>query len=298
MSPSKQGTFCAILAFSMWGFFPLYFKSIEHISPLVILACRIIWSAVLLILIVTFLKQWQSLLALVKKKQQFFVLLTTAILIGVNWGFYVWAINNGYVFEASLAYFINPLINVFLGSVFLSEKLRSAQWFAVFLAVVGVTIETVALGQIPWIALTLSCAFGLYGLLHKQMQVDSISGLSVETFLLLPISLVYVIYLWQVEPSVASSPASWSLQDWLLLVAAGPVTVIPLLAFTMAAHRITLTALGFMQYITPTILFLLAALVYQQDYSVAKLLTFVFIWVALVIISIDAIKYRRRLSAS
>lgn len=296
MSSDKQGGYCAIIAFSIWGFFPIYFKSLEHISPLVILACRIIWSAVLLILLVIVFRQWRSVLGLIKNKRQLLLLSITTVLIGVNWGFYVWAVNNDFIFEASLAYYINPLINVFLGYVFLAERLRATQWFAVTLAVIGVSIETISHGQIPWIALTLSVIFGLYGLLHKQMKVDSISGLSVESLLLMPISLCYVLYLWQVEPSLPSSPASWSVQEWLLLAAAGPITVVPLLLFTMAAHRISLASLGFVQYITPTLLFLLAAFVYQQEYSPIKLFTFVFIWLGLMVMSIDAFNYRRRIS--
>lgn len=293
MSSEKQGRLFAVIAFSLWGFFPFYFTSIEHISPVVILACRVIWSAVLLCLIISLMRQWPSVISVFNNKQQCSLLFCTAVLIGLNWGFYVWAINNGYIYEASLAYFINPLLNIFLGYIFLAERLRKVQWFAVLLAVIGVTIETFTLGKIPWIALTLSIFFGLYGLLHKKMPVDSISGLSIETFLLLPISMTYVIFLWQVEPLNTSSPNNWSLRDWILLAAAGPVTVIPLLSFTIAARRITLTTLGFLQYITPTILFLLAALVYEQDFTIVKLVTFLFIWVALIIISIDAINNRR-----
>ena len=295
MSSDKEGSCCAIIAFSIWGLFPLYFKSLEHISPLVILSCRIIWSAVLLILLIIVLRQWRQVLDIVKDKQQLLLLFITTVLIGVNWGAYVWAINNDYIFEASLAYYINPLINVFLGYVFLTERLRATQWFAVLLAVVGVSIEAIVYGQVPWIALMLSSVFGLYGLLHKKMQVDSIAGLSIEAFLLMPLSLFYVIYLWQAEPLAVSSPANWSLKEWFLLAAAGPVTVIPLVLFTMAAHRISLASLGFVQYITPTLLFLLAAFVYQQSYSPVKLLTFVFIWCGLMIMSIDALHYHRRL---
>ena len=297
MTADKQGSVYAIIAFTMWGFFPFYFKSLEHISPLVILACRIIFSVILLFLLVTLLRQGGSVLRALSDKRHLFLLSLTAILIAVNWGVYVWAINNNYVFESSLAYYINPLINVFLGYVFLAERLRITQWFAVGLAFIGVSIETVALGQIPWIALVLSGAFGLYGLLHKKIQVDSIAGLSIETVLLMPIALLYLVFLWQVEPTASSTPSLWSLQDWLLLAAAGPVTVAPLLFFTMAAKRISLASLGFVQYITPTILFLLAALVYQQEYSPLKLLTFVFIWLGLIIMAIESLLYHRRTRA-
>ena len=297
MTADKQGSVYAIIAFTMWGFFPFYFKSLEHISPLVILACRIIFSVILLFLLVTLLRQGGSVLRALSDKRHLFLLSLTAILIAANWGVYVWAINNNYVFESSLAYYINPLINVFLGYVFLAERLRITQWFAVGLAFIGVSIETVALGQIPWIALVLSGAFGLYGLLHKKIQVDSIAGLTIETVLLMPIALLYLVFIWQVEPTASSTPSLWSLQDWLLLAAAGPVTVAPLLFFTMAAKRISLASLGFVQYITPTILFLLAALVYQQEYSPLKLLTFVFIWLGLIIMAIESLLYHRRARA-
>jgi len=296
MTADKKGSVYAIVAFTMWGFFPFYFKSLEHISPLVILACRIVFSVVLLSVLVILLRQWRKVVSAIRDKRHLFLLSLTAILISINWGCYVWAINNNYVFESSLAYYINPLINVIFGYVFLAERLRIAQWLAVVLAVIGVSIETFAHGQIPWIALTLSVAFGLYGLLHKKMQVDSIAGLSIETMLLMPIALLYLVFLSLAEPANLSSPGLWSLKDGLLLAAAGPVTVVPLLLFTMAAHRISLVSLGFVQYITPTILFLLAALVYEQEYSPLKLLTFVFIWLALIIMGVESLIYRRRRS--
>ena len=220
--------------------------------------------------------------------------MVATLLLASNWGIYIWSVTSNQLFEASLGYYINPLVNVVLGFVVLQERLRPIQWLAVLLAAIGVGIQMVNLGKLPWIALALGFSFGFYGLIHKQIDIDEIPGLFVETLLLLPLALLFLGYLGLEK----MGPVNWSVNDWWLLALAGPVTVTPLLLFTAAARRITYTSLGFFLYITPSMLFLLASLVYKEPFSLAKLITFVFIWTALFIISIDAIRQQRLKAAT
>ncbi len=295
MPRSQQGSLLAILAFTLWGGFPFYFKAVTHIEPLEVLANRILWATICLLLLIVYLKRyWQILANILRNKNNRIYLTFTTLLIASNWGFYIWAVDNNRLFEASLGYYINPLFNVFLGFILLNEKLNKTQWSAVMLAAIGVSLQIISLGKVPWIALVLAVSFGLYGFFHKKMNIDSIPSLFIETCLLLPVALLYLAWLaigsesLSVEPSVG--PLSWSRQDWLLLSLAGPVTIIPLLLFTAAAKRITYSALGFFQYITPSILFLLALFYYREPFSNIQLITFILIWLALLILSVDRIK--------
>jgi len=264
---SKQGALFAIAAFGFWGAFPFYFKLITHIAPLEVLANRIIWSALCLFFLLFLLKKyWHSLIGIFLNKHYLFYLMISTFLIATNWGVYIWAVDTNQLFEASLGYYINPLFNVFLGFLLLKETLNRNQWFAVILAAIGVSIQIVTLGQFPFIALTLAISFGLYGFIHKKMAVDVIPGLFVEVLLLLPLALIYLGWLTISIDSGNFGPLSWSIDDVLLLMLAGPVTIIPLLLFTAAAKRITYSALGFFQYITPTTLFLLALFFYQEPF--------------------------------
>ncbi len=289
MTHSREGGFLAVAAFVLWGAFPLYFKMLAHIDPLEVLANRVIWSAFSLFVLIVLLKYWNRLLPVFRDFRQMLSLLAATLLIATNWGVYIWAVTNDYIFEASLGYYINPLFNVFLGYLLLHEKLRRLQWLAVAIAAIGVSIQIVILGKLPWIALILAASFGLYGFIHKKITVNAISGLFIETILLLPIALIFLSIL-----SVDQlGPLVWTLKDWLLLMAAGPVTIIPLLLFTAAAKRINYSTLGFFQYIAPSILFLLALFFYKEPFSLSTLLTFVLIWLALIIFTIDSLHYKK-----
>jgi len=291
MSPSQRGGLLAVAAFAFWGAFPFYFKLVTHIGPLEVLANRIVWSTVCLFFLLFILKKyWHVFVGIFLNKTQLMYLTVSTLLIATNWGVYIWSVDTNQLFEASLGYYINPLFNIFLGFVLLKEVLNRTQWFAVALAAMGVGIQIVALGKIPWIALTLAISFGLYGFIHKKMAVDVIPGLFVEVLLLLPVALVYLGWLMLSAESATVGPTSWSASDWLLLLLAGPVTIIPLLLFTAAAKRITYSALGFFQYITPTTLFLLALFFYQEPFSITTLFTFMLIWAALAVLSFDGIK--------
>ncbi len=289
MTRSQHGGVLAIAAFVIWGLFPLYFKLVSHISALEILSNRIVWAAVCLFVLLFILKRWQDVIAIISDRKKIGYLIISALLIVTNWGVYIWSVNTNNIIEASLGYYINPLVNILLGFALLKEKLRSLQWLAVLLAVVGVSIQLITFGKIPWIALLLAFSFGLYGFVHKNINVGSVPSLSIETAILLPIALVFLSFL----SSNNTGPVVWSLNDWLILMLAGPVTIIPLLLFTGAAKRLNYSTLGFLQYIAPSILFLLALFLYDESFSLSKLITFIFIWSALFLLTIDMLKDQR-----
>jgi chloramphenicol-sensitive protein RarD len=286
MTRSQQGGLLAASAFILWGLFPLYFKLISHISALEILSNRIIWAAVGLFFLLFIVKRWHDVLAIIRNPKQIMYLMFSTLLIVTNWGVYIWSVNSNNIIEASLGYYINPLFNILLGYFLLKEKLRSLQWFAVCLAAIGVSIQLVTYGEVPWIAFTLAISFGLYGFVHKKINVGSVPSLFIETIILLPIAIIFLSFL----ASKNTGPVLWSLNDGLLLMIAGPVTIIPLLLFTGAAKRINYSTLGFLQYISPSLLFLLALFLYDEPFSFAKLITFIFIWFALLLLTIDMLK--------
>jgi chloramphenicol-sensitive protein RarD len=286
MTRSQQGGLLAASAFILWGLFPLYFKLISHISALEILSNRIIWAAVGLFFLLFIVKRWHDVLAIIRNPKQIIYLMFSTLLIVTNWGVYIWSVNSNNIIEASLGYYINPLFNILLGYFLLKEKLRSLQWFAVCLAAIGVSIQLVTYGEVPWIAFTLAISFGLYGFVHKKINVGSVPSLFIETIILLPIAIIFLSFL----ASKNTGPVLWSLNDGLLLMIAGPVTIIPLLLFTGAARRINYSTLGFLQYISPSLLFLLALFLYDEPFSFSKLITFIFIWFALLLLTIDMLK--------
>ena len=289
MRRSQQGSMLAIAAFTLWGAFPFYFKLVSHFTPLEILANRIIWSLLALALLLICIRQWHKVRSVFIHKQYLALLTFATVLIATNWAVYIWSVTSSQLFEASLGYYINPLVNVFLGFTLLQERLRGLQWLAVILAALGVLIQIVNLGELPWIALVLAFSFSLYGLIHKRIEVEAIPGLLVETMLLFPIAIGYLAVLMFQQVG----PQQWDQADWLLLSVSGPVTIIPLILFTAAAQRIAYTSIGFIQYITPSLLFLLAGWFYHEPYDELTLLTFGFIWLALLLFSLDAIHHRK-----
>lgn len=281
----KMGCFCAVAAYSLWGVAPLYFKQIEFIPAQEILMHRILWSLLLLTLIVCAMRQGPQLYALLKQPKQVGALLGTALILGGNWGLFIWAVNNDHLLDASLGYYINPLLNVLLGVVFLEERLRKFQWFALSLAAIGVLIQLVTYGSIPWIALLLGCSFALYGLFRKKLMVDAMIGLFVESLLLAPVALFYW---WQFAESSAANFFENTFFLNAYLIAAGFVTTVPLLFFIAAAKHLQLSTLGFFQYIGPSFMFVFGIYLYNEALTEAKLLTFAFIWSALILYSLDA----------
>jgi chloramphenicol-sensitive protein RarD len=288
---ARQGVLLAVGAYTMWGIAPIYFKSIAEVSPLEILSHRVFWSFFLLAALLHFGRQWRSVRDIIKNKTKMMYLVTTAILVGANWLIFIWAVTSNHMLDASLGYYINPLINVLLGMVFLGERLRKLQWFAVALAACGVLVQLIVFGSVPVVAIALAMSFGFYGLLRKKVSVEAQTGLFIETLVMLPAASIFLFF-------IASTPTSnmfenpWQLNT--LLIVAGVITTLPLLCFTGAATRLKLSTLGFFQYIGPSLMFLLAVLIYGEPFTSDKAITFAFIWGALVVFSFDGLRNNRK----
>lgn len=275
----------AIFAYSMWGFAPIYFKQLLSIPATEILMHRVVWSIGVLCFLVIGLRGIAKIRAAILSSKVMKTLLIAGLLLGFNWLLFIWAVNNNHMLEASLGYYINPLINVFLGRLFLGEVLRPLQKVAVVVAIAGVLILLFSYGRLPWIALTLALSFSVYGLLRKQVAVDSIPGLFIETLMMLPAAIVY--WIWFADVSGDFSQNSTHLN--VLLMCAGIVTTAPLLCFTAAARRLRYSTVGFLQYIGPTIMFCLAAFMYNEPLSTPRLATFIFVWSALALFTYDSV---------
>ena len=284
---NKSGVINAISAYAMWGLAPLYFKLLENVSAPEILVHRIIWSFILLIVVILAMGHWRKVQQIIVQPKTIAWLLLTSLVLAINWLIFIWAINNDQILEASLGYFINPLFSVALGMVFLGERLRKWQLIAVLLALVGVVIQLVSLGTIPVIALGLAGSFGIYGLLRKKLMVESVPGLLIESALMLPLALLYW---WMFMDSPTSDMMANSSELNITLIAAGFVTTAPLLCFTAAAKRLSLATLGFFQYLGPSLMFVLAIVLFNEALIFEKLLTFIFIWSAIAIYSWDSIR--------
>ncbi|TBR38161.1 EamA family transporter RarD [Marinomonas agarivorans] len=284
---SKSGLIIAFSAFFLWGITPIYFKWVEYENPLDIVANRVLWSALLLGIILTVMAKWQLVKQTILSFKTLKILVCTTILIGTNWLVFVYAVSTDRMLDGSLGYYINPLVNVLLAYLFLGERLRKIQWLALALAMVGVAIQVVGVGYLPWISIVLALSFGFYGLLHKKSQIDSFTSLFVETSILLPFGLLFMGYLFQ----IGEGPATRELSGWIILILSGPITTVPLLLFSIAAKKVTLSTIGFFQYIAPSMVFLLAVFVYGEALTLAKAITFLFIWAGLALYVFDSIVY-------
>ena len=285
------GLIYAASAFLIWGLSPLYWKALGAVPALEIIAHRVVWSFLFLMGLILLQRRWSEFAEILKSGRMLLTLMLTAILVSANWLLYIWAVNNNHMLQASLGYYINPLVNVVLGMLFLRERLRRPQILAVMLAAGGVLYLTTAYGEFPWIALTLALSFGLYGLIRKVAPVGALVGLAVETMLLSPPALIYLIHLNSQE---ADTILRVSLKLDLLLIGCAPLTAAPLLFFTLGAKRLYLSTLGLMQYIGPSGMFLLAIFYYNEPFSTTQIWTFAMIWAALGIYSTDSVIYYRR----
>ena len=283
---TTQGIITALVAFLLWGNFPLYFKELSHYDAIEVIVHRVVWTFVLL-LIVLMLSRRTAWLGVIRHQPKWLgITFIAALLIGTNWLTYVWAVTHDQVLEASLGYFINPLMGVALSLVFLKEKLRSLQKIAVLLAAIAVGIQVVWLGGLPWVSLLLALSFSVYGIIQRQTPFDAIDGLFLETALLLPLCL-----LWLSQAGVASSSLDlWMSADIWLLMLSGPITLIPLLLYNKSTKMVSFTLLSFMGYLTPSIVFLLAVFLYKEPFSLQNIIVFGLIWTALAIFSIDLLK--------
>ena len=276
----------------MWGLFPLYFALLDQVAPLEVVAHRIIWTLVFLIIVISIARNWASVKRALNRRT-LLILLGAAVFISINWLVYVYAVATDQVVQASLGYFVNPLISVALGVILLRERLRRMQWIAVGIALVAVAVLTISYGALPWISLTLGFSFGMYGLLKKLANVGSTDSLVIETAALAPFALA-LMGVWEAQGRAAFVLDGWQISVLLLLL--GPVTALPLLAFGGAATRIPLSTLGVLQYITPILQFAIGVFIFNEAMPASRWLGFVFVWSALVIFSTDAYRHSRRRS--
>lgn len=281
----RLGFLCCLGCYTIWGCLPLYFRALDHIAPAEMLAHRIIWSVPTGLILIAIARNWAQLRAALTRQHMMW-LTVSALLIGVNWLVYIWAVSQERVMEASLGYYINPLVNVLIGAVFFAERLRPAQWAAVGLASIGVAIMTSALGYIPWVALVLCFTFAFYSIIRKQVQVDSRAGFVVEAALLAPLAMLWLGWFVGQPGGRLMGDGGW---DIPLLLVSGPITAVPLILFAIAAKRLRLSTIGMMQYLGPTLQFLISVLVFKEVFGLTHAVAFAFIWTALIVFTIDSL---------
>ena len=288
MSNEKtKGVIYAIAAYTLWGVLPVYWKLIDSVFSMEILSNRIVWAFVFTIVIIGVTKQWEELKLIARDKKQMLYIFIASILIAFNWGLYIWAVNSDKIVDASLGYYINPLLAVVLGVVIFKEKLSFLQGGALFIAFIGVIIKTMQYGKIPWISLGLAISFALYGATKKLIKANSIVGLTLETIMLTPAALAYIGVR---QLSGVGAFQKEGIVVILLLMGAGIVTAVPLLLFASGARRLPMSVLGFTQYISPTISLVIGIFVYHEGFTAIDVVGFCFIWVALVMYSISQIR--------
>jgi len=283
----NSGVLYALMAYVIWGLFPLYFKALEQIPSLQILAHRMVWSLLVVALLLAVLKRWSWLNVLREQPAVLVRFALSALLLSSNWGIYIWAVNSNHVVDASLGYYINPLVNVALGSVLLHERLRALQCVALGIAAVGVSVMALEVGHVPWISLSLAFTFGGYALLRKTAPLGALEGLAVETAVLFPLALLYLYWLGtQGQNAFATADVS---TRWLL-VAAGPITTVPLLLFAAGARRMSMTLLGVLQYITPSLQLALGVWLYREPFALAKVVGFGLVWTGIAVFLLDGLR--------
>lgn len=287
---SRSGLAYGLAAYGLWGVMPIYFKQIAAVPAADIVAHRIVWSLVVLAAFLTLARAWQEVRKAVAARRTLALLAVTAVLIGVNWLLYVYAINSGHIIAASLGYYLNPLANILLGRFILGEKLTKRQWWAVALAAVGVAVLAAGALDTLWLSLMLCVSFATYGLLRKIAPVDSLAGLSIETAMLAPLAVTWLLIGGAQGMTVDDRPTA----TLLLLAAAGLVSTVPLLCFTAAARRLPYSTVGMLQFLAPTLQFLLAVAVYDEPLTTAHLLAFAAIWAALALYASSILTRRRR----
>lgn len=287
----SRGVAYALLAYLAWGLFPLYFRLLAGVGAVEIVLHRVVWSLVFLLALLAVLRRWQWLAPLARQPRVLGASASSAVLLAGNWTLYVWAVMNGRVLDASLGYFINPLVNVLLGAVFLRERLRPAQWVAVALAATGVAWLALRDPQWPWVGVAIALSFGFYGLLRKTAALGAIEGLTLETLILAPLALA-VLGAWTLQGS--GGLAAHDAESLAWLVGVGPVSAVPLLLFAAGARRVTMATLGLLQYLSPTLQLLLGVWVFGEPLAGDRLVGFALIWVALAIYSIEGLARPRR----
>ncbi|MEE4245314.1 MAG: EamA family transporter RarD [Kangiellaceae bacterium] len=286
MSDHKQGYLAGIGAYIWWGLVPIYFKLLTHVDAMEILMHRIAWCVPTVLLLMWLLRQPVAIASIWRNKRIRWALVLSTILVSNNWFIFTWAVTHERVLDTSLGYFINPLLSIFLGVMFLHERMTRLQWIAVSVAALGVINQIILLGEVPWLSLALALTFGLYGLIRKQTPVDSMNGLLMETLIAFPVAIGCITYLMVNSQAVF---LSGSFATDMSLVAGGLITAVPLILFAIGARRLPLYAIGFLQFIAPTLTFMLAVMVYNEPFGWQKAITFGLIWLALVIYLFDSL---------
>ena len=290
MSESRRGLLYGIVAYSLWGVIPLFWKLLDHVDPVEILAHRALWGLGAFAALAALAGKWPAVRVALADRRALAAMALSGALLAINWGTFVAAVATDHLLDASLGYFINPLVSVALGTIVLGERLRRLQWLAIVLAAAGVTLLTVEAGRVPWISLLLAGTFGLYGLVRKTTHVESLVGSTVETAIMTPVAIVYLVLL---AGRGGGALGHADLATELLLVATGVVTAIPLLLFTSAARRLPLSTVGFLQYLAPTGQFLLAVFAFGEPFARGKLAAFACIWAGLAVFSLDLYRLSR-----
>ena len=291
----KQGIIVVVLAYAWWGFMPIYWKLLDHVASGEILSGRVIWSFVFTLLLVLLGRKFsvlkEDLKNLWKDKKSFWSLVLASYLVTGNWFLYIFAVNEGYIVQASLGYYINPLLSVLLGIIFLKEKLSLAQKISVLIAATGVVLLTISYGVVPWIAMLLASTFAFYGLIKKRITIDPLRGLTIETLFVLPVALAYFSYLVVSDQAVFFSS---NITTTILLVLTGVATAVPLVLFAKGTKTMPLYMSGFIQYIAPTLMLLIGIFVYGEKFSKIEFISFSFIWAALLLFTFSKIIELRR----
>ncbi|PTG30819.1 EamA family transporter RarD [Staphylococcus capitis] len=286
-SEYKKGIFFALGAYVLWGILPIYWELIDHIGAFEILAFRIIFSMIFMILLlVVGRKQREAFLRDVNQlfthPVQLVAIIVAGYVITINWGTFIWAVTNGHVLQSSLGYYINPLVSIVLALIFLKERFNKFEWLAIIFALIGVLYMTIKIGEFPFVSIMLALSFGVYGLLKKIVHIDAISSIAIECIVTAPAGIIYVIYLWQQHHMTFGFNMS---SFWLVF--SGALTAIPLILFSAGAKRIPLSLTGFIQYVGPTIMFILGIFVFKEKFDVHQLITFIFIWIGIILYSIS-----------
>lgn len=292
----SSGILYGLSAYVLWGMFPLFFKQLQAASAIEVVLHRMVWSLVFVLIVLAVLRRWNWLGDVRRSPALLGKFAVSALLLAGNWLSYVWAVSNGHVLDASLGYFILPLINVALGFIFLHERPRKAQWAAFALAATGVLWMAVQSGHVPWLALLIAMTFGFYGLMRKTATLGALEGMSLETMLLAPLAVVAL--LWAGPSGPGSQWPAHDAHTWLFFLLSGPVTAIPLLLFAAGARRVPLSTMGFLQYITPSILALMGVYLYGETFAGPRAVGFVFIWVALALYTAEGLWAGRRAAAA
>ena len=291
MNNSPRGLVTGVLAYVLWGGFPLYWPLLKPAGAVEVLAHRIVWSAVAMTLVVLLLRRWRGVVAIVRDRRAFALLTVAAGVITVNWGTYIWAVNHGRVVEASLGYFINPLVTVLMGVLVLRERLRPLQWVALGIASTAVLVLTVDYGRLPWVALVLAFSFGTYGLAKKKADTGAMESLTVETLVLLPFALGFVGWL---AATGESNFGQHGTLHTVLFVGTGVVTAVPLVLFGAAATSLSFVTLGLLQYLAPVIQFVIGVAFYHEAMPTGRWIGFSIVWLALALFTFEAVQHRRR----